>query len=177
MDNNQYIIASIVLVVILIIMYNAYTIKSAADNLLEGMWVASEEFCNESEIDGMFIYIGPPDSSKWERKAYLIMHADNAVITNKKLLINYSNGSIFDYFNPLISGLDFYGSISIKEDKDDDELDGISEAGEIPLSEIMPSDMEVELDMTTGKMIWAADDTIYARLFKDNIATDLGVHS
>ena len=143
----------LLIILILIIMLYNYNVNSKMyNNVLEGMWSATEEFCKKSEIDGMIVYIGPKQKLN-KRKAYLIIHSDNTIISSEEMTISTGIG-----FPGFLAQSKTTRKIKIETDLD-----------------IMPDDLIMELDYT-GKMIWRAENddgemTSYADLLKDNLST------
>jgi hypothetical protein len=118
---------------------------------MEGLWIASDEFCNKSEIEGMLLFIGPRTGFLNEsRRAYLIMYAENKIVINEKLTMH-------------ISG---YGNIwPIRGDVCCDvELDNKT------LEKFMPAELTMKVNIGSGSMILENDSTVYAELHKDTLS-------
>ncbi len=144
-----------VLFLLIIIIIWCYTRKNNSkiyNDLMEGLWIANDDFCNRSEIDGMLVFIGPSDDgwfSSENRRIYIIMNASNKIALNEKFEMN-------------LSGFGLGGSNINKTFKLTD-LSGKK-------SSIFPAEMIMKLDLGLGKMSWEFDDTTYAELYKDNIS-------
>lgn len=190
------IIAIVIILVLIVIYYNSRLYKIYSDQI-EGMWMAPESFCQQSDIDGMLMYVGPKIKSSLmgpeKRKVCLIMHGNNTTIAYKKLEVNLGS--------PLMSiVLPFVGisskwsrSAKITDDSDevaDPEIDIMSEsddASTIPLEKIMPNRVTITVDLNEGKMTWTGaplenssrrkesdEPTVYAELYKDNASSAIG---
>jgi hypothetical protein len=157
----------IILLILLVTLVTTNHCKQTAhvDEYLQGLWIADEDFCNDSEIDGMLIYIGP--ETEGYRRAYLIMYQNNAIIAEKKIHMHLSS-----YIPKAWFASDIYYNIHIKDadvsELDDDNAQSVSE---IKLSSIMPNQMNLTLNLANGCMTWESDETVYAKLYKDNIAS------
>jgi hypothetical protein len=174
--------------VILILVINVYIRQQIYNSFIRGHWVANEEFCKKSDLDGMLLQIGP--SSGWweERLGYLIMYGGGSIIINKRFNISI-RGSILDYLNPYTNNVyvkslrlaDFNEDGSICAiDKPDDIMEiqdeSVDDASNVRISKIMPPRLRAEIDIAKGQMIWYGpgndgEDTIYAELYRDNIAS------
>lgn len=138
---------TLILIVLLVVMW--YNISRLQTDFLEGMWIADEDFCAKSDVDGIMLYIG---SGYSEHKCHLIMHANNKVIVNTSFHISVWYWPTF--------GSQLSGSISISEDY---------------MTEVFPLAQQFKLSLITGELIWSHDDTITLDLFKDNISSALGL--
>jgi len=124
------------------------------DTFIEGMWVASDEFCSRADIDGMMVYIGPAEDFgvfEQTRRAYIIMHSDGVIIAAKNIEISMSGFLM----SPVPVSLN-YKSITLTDMSDD----------KTSLDNIMPTSMQCELEMSQGKMSWLDGDITYAELYK-----------
>lgn len=178
------IIIALVLIIIVILFYNVYITNKIYNDLYEGLWIADEDFCSKSQIDGLMIYIGPVyksisglDPRSQERKSYLIMYSNDSVIANKKINI-VLQGSIFDKINPFTKQK-MYKRIYLYDSEKDNISDQIEEEIEdvsmISLKKIMPLVQNAEINISEGKMTWTGDDGIvYADLYKDNLSSRYG---
>ena len=144
------ILIATIIVLIIIILYLIKRIYNIYHDLYEGLWVADDDFCTSSQIDGMMIYIGGLNNDNI-RNAYLIMHTDNNIIVNKKIEILFQPS----YLTPR----NFYIYLTDQSDEDD-------------LESIMPLKQYINVDISTGKMTWTGDDDIiYANFYKDNASS------
>lgn len=149
--------------------YNLRVNLSFTNEFLCGLWVATEEFCSASDINGMLLYLGPCEwNYKMSRKAYLIMHHDGIVIANKKFVINFYN--FWDLFNPI-------NNTSMKCDVELVDIDATDESmknamedtSEIPIDDIMPTNLQFSLDYGKCCLSLYDDDKVYAELYKDAV--------
>src|SRR5579883_541881 len=124
---------ALILILILIIIVNVYTNNKIFTDFIEGLWTTSESFASQAGIDGMMVYIGSNDSSKFisqERKAYLIMYSHDQIIANKKFNIIFKN-PLTDFLNPF-SKQKIIKNIKLKEidsnnSDDNDETESLVE--------------------------------------------------
>lgn len=176
------IVLALVLIIIIILFYNSYISNKICDDFIEGLWIADDNFCSRSQIDGLMVYIGPSESG-WdprcrERKAYLVMYSNDSVIANKKLNLTFQ-GSFIDKINPFSKQI-FYKKLYLRDpDSDGDVSEQIEEEIEdvsmISLKKIMPLVQNVEINISDGKMTWSGDDgVVYADLYKDNLSSRIG---
>lgn len=175
--NRSNIVMFIAIIIMLMVIVAYYTTRTESySQIIEGLWIASEDFCKRSDLGGMLIYIGPKISSSPEtRMAYVIMYVSNSVLTSKSVKIIISDNIIPCGFG--------YGLIHKTITFDELELDDMkSNNNNFNISDIMPNKLDVEIDIPHGKMIWKAyeaesdefndssktEKTIYAELFKSN---------
>jgi hypothetical protein len=174
MEQKQLIIGAVVLVIFIIIYLLISSCYSVYNEIISGMWSADPEWAELADLDGMLLYIGPNLGNilKETRKGYLIMYANDKVIASKQ--IEFNMGSPLT----LIPKTVILRNITVVDlDDDNDMLD----VDTIALSDIMPSDLTMELSVG-GKLILTGDplDELdldepiqYAKLFKDPSATDI----
>jgi hypothetical protein len=193
---GTHVIIAVVLVILIIIF--AYNMKmySIYSDQMEGLWMAPDSFCAESDIDGMLVYVGPVISggvmTGEKRKACLIMHANNTTIAYKKLELRISSAGL-SMLLPM--GIDTSWSRTARVSDDTRETDDLEtgiidesdDASTIPLGDIMPDRITIMMDLKEGKMTWTGkplpdaprnekgeDKITYAELYKDNISSALG---
>lgn len=171
---NHTIIIAVVILLILLIVFNSKQNK-ITDEFLYGMWKANDDFLKKADLQGMMFYIGPPDNSgpTWEsRMVYIIMHSGNSIIVNKRVEMIIHN-SILEYIVP--NGTSAIRDVEIREL----EQDSVG----IPMKEIMPSNMTMDINITDGSIILSGEplnsqdsneNIVYAELYKDNISTIIG---
>lgn len=136
---NIKILIAVIIVLVLIIIVQKYKSTKNYNDFYEGLWIASDEFCELSQIDGMMIYIGELNYNK--RKAYLIMHSNGQIILNKKIIISHSR---------------FNDNIYLSFDQNDDEDEEF----------IMPLKQKVTINVKKGFMTWENNDVTYAEFIK-----------
>lgn len=161
----KYLEKILAIIIILILIYNIYMSNKIFNLFCEGLWTGSDEFCNDSKIDGMILYIGPYSYNflNITRKAYLIMYANDAVMVNKKFEISY-----FLNLSPFLKN-SIELTFLLKDPSEDETLEIIEESDPslIKLDTIMPLTQNVKIELDKGKMIWSNDETIYANLLKN----------
>lgn len=139
----------IIIILILIIIYNYHYFYN---NFIEGAWLADDDFCELSGIDGMIIYFGDGNKNK---KCYMIIYIDDNII-HKNFRVKFN---------------DLYNKVSLEEySNNSNDFDDM----EPSLADLMPLNLFCKLNITDGKMIWYDDEATYAELYKDNIGTKLG---
>lgn len=143
---------ALIIILIIFIIYNYIEHNKYFKETLEGLWVADENFCRRSEIDGMLVYIGPYSSETGDHSAYSIMYIGD-VIVNKKFTIKFK-------FSTTIPSFEKTGNILL-ETQENEKLD-------------MPKEQNCVINLIDGKMTWSTDEKNYAELFKDHIGTFIG---
>lgn len=146
---KQYLVALLIVVVIIIfISYNNILYQ----RYLYGMWIADDDFCNESDLDGFMIMMGPSQGGYITdtRSMYVVMYNDDGMLCNRTLEVRLGNTMVTsEYQNRSIHIVD--------EDFD-----------------IMPRDMTLSTSIMKGHMVlYGGDDgkTIYGSLYKDHDST------
>lgn len=147
---KKYLIAF--LIVIVIIMFISYT-NIQYKNYLYGMWIADDDFCSESDLDGFMIMMGPSQGGYITdtRSMYVLMYNDEGMLCNRTLEVRLGTTIVAgDYQNR---------SMYIVEDDFD----------------IMPKDMTLSTSIMKGHMVLygTGEDskTIYGSLYKDHDST------
>jgi hypothetical protein len=125
---------------------------------LRGLWVSDDDFCTKVGIDGILLYIGEETESLFQvtHKAYLIIHADGSVLVERRINISY--------YKHIVCISNYEPTINIQLE-DDTSL--LRKNDPINMDDIMPNQMNIELNMNSGCMHWSNDDTVYAKLYKD----------
>ncbi|MGL6008712.1 MAG: hypothetical protein ACRC1D_04575 [Culicoidibacterales bacterium] len=138
-------------VLVLIIIYVTYQNHQCGEYLY-GMWIADEDFCNESDLTGFMMMIGP--SSGWlteQRTMYIVMYNDEGTLCNRT--VNVQLGTSF------IPGTYQNRSLYILEED----------------FEIMPREMVLSMSIMNGHMILYGtgedSETIYGSMYKDHDST------
>ena len=150
---------SICVILLIVLVWNNAQSNKLYYSMLEGMWIAPAEFCAQSGIDGMMLYVGPDIGGF--HKGYLLMYSDNAVAVAKAIEIHFSFGL------PGLIGKNQMSKQATIKTQDIEES----------LEEIMPEQQTITIDLTTGRMDWTAWDTDageprkYADFYRDNIST------
>jgi len=168
-----------ILVVILIAIffyYISYSYYYMYDDMLSGMWKADPDWAIQADIDGMLLFIGEAEGGIFTetRKGYMIMHANDQVIAAKQIEFNISSQS---NIIPKKTVTYYVELVDLGESEDGllpDEADGSN----VPLEEIMPLTLTMEVGVSSGKLILYGEDedgeeTQYAKLYKDAAATDV----
>lgn len=140
----------IVIIIILLYVFSTWN-TSANENYLYGFWVADgDDFCEESEIDSMLVFIGEPEPGWFSttRTCYIIIMND---LCAQGFTLNYSTGWAG-------IGVGKY-RINAKVKFDDED--------------IWPDKVHIDVDMRDGTMKIHSDGVIYARLNKQHDTTNL----
>ncbi len=137
---------AIFIIVVILIVYNWHI--SSYEDYLYGFWVAEgDDFCDESEIDSMMVFIGEP-ARGWfttERSCYIIVMND---ICNQGFNISYSRGW---------GGSKYCISARVTFDEE----------------QIWEDNVKITIDTSDGTMVISGQDTVYARLTKQHDTTNL----
>lgn len=154
MESTYYYIFGILIFLFIVYFYIISSVNTLYYNFLEGLWIATESFCHKANIDGMILFIGASDN-KLGRSSYLIMYSDDKVVVDTKINI-------------------IFGS-SIFPDLSERKIDIILNLNnkKVNLNDVIPSNLECEISIDDGKMIWSKDDTVYAEFYKDNISSKI----
>lgn len=135
----MYAIIIFLLLILFYLLYVLFTIHQHTGQVIRGLWTAEEDFCEESGIGGMIVYLR-------EKKLYLVIYDKDQVHLE----------AIFPY------KIYYYPQLFLREKI---PATIIIEDPEGKLDEVMEPQMEVELDLR-GAMTWKGNDTLYASLTK-----------
>jgi hypothetical protein len=147
----MYVLIAIIIVVIVLLMFIASQSRVADEDYLYGFWVADDdEFCAESEIDSMMLFIGEPDKGWFsnDRQCYIVIMND---LCSQSMTINYSPPW------PGIGGCEYTISANVKFDEED----------------IWPESVKMTVNMQSGTLKVYSGDTIYAKLTKQHETTNV----
>lgn len=149
----------VVIILVIVLIWNSRQVTHVFQSNLAGMWIASNEFCERSGIDGMMVYIGPDIGGY--HKAYLIMYSNNTVVLSRAIEIRFGMSMPKLFMNPVITK-----TITLSCQDPDESLD-----------EIMPEKQTLTMDLTCGRMEWTAwddeqeDYRQYAEFYRDNVSS------
>lgn len=147
MVNALLVIMCIIVIVVLYLLatYN----RSTYENYLTGYWMADgDDFCEQSEIAFMLIYIAPHDGLFTKtRECYIVIGDD---ICNQPFVMSYQSG--WAWVN--------LGTYHVNADLQMED-------------NVMNDHVEICVDMTTGELIIRDDDKLYAKLHKNHEITNL----
>lgn len=147
------------IIVICVILYSwmipIISRKYEAKSSLTGFWEADRDFCNESELKVLSIFIGDPDSSGKLPCYILLIQDDDEVLINERTNINlrpkWCSNNLYDRKAPW-------------------EYD-------ITLSKMESSAFALKQSMkhyaTANKIIMYKKDTVYAVLYKNPVLSEL----
>lgn len=142
---------TIIIVVIILLIYAAACAHTADEEYLYGFWVADDdEFCEESEIDGMMVFIGEPNRGWFttERCCYIVIMND---LCSQGFSINYSPPW------PGLCGGEYTITASVTFDEET----------------IWPESVKITVNMQNGTLKVHSGDTIYAKLTKQHETTNV----
>lgn len=156
-------LAIVIVLLVIVIVWNIHQTELTYQSTLNGMWIASTEFCNKSDIDGMMLYI---NSSGSKCSAYLIMYANNVIILSKNIEISFA-------WTPNLPNSILTKTAQIYEVISEDEPES-----KLDFNTIIPRNQTITLDISAGHMTWSSYDpeqldiVQYAEFYKDAISTN-----
>lgn len=142
----------LILFIVIITYYAASWNVSYNEYYLYGFWVAdNDEFCTDSEIESMLLYVGESDrkGGKTTRLCYIIIMNN---ICQQGLTLSYTPS-----WSNFITGLNSY-TINAKVEFDEED--------------IWPEFVNIDINLLNGSMKIHHDGTIYAKLVKQNETTN-----
>jgi hypothetical protein len=171
---NKFVVIGCIILLVLIFI-NAKANYELYDDAIGGMWVSDPEWAADADIDGMLLFVGPSESYFSDtRKCYLIMHADDRVIVSKQIQMSISSGV------NILPTKQLSCSVNVEDLEDEQEhLEGVIDEGDsIPFEDIMPSDLTLEIGISSGKLVLKGldkdgEEIQYAKLYKDSVATEI----
>lgn len=147
---SKYLSAITVAVIIIIILFIYYLSNVNIDSYEKyfyGLWVADDDFCSDSNISSMLIFIGEPTCG-WlgsvERSGYIIIQDD---IACEQFTLKYSRGG----GGPSIGK---YSIVAKCEFESDDLFEGAA--------------MTFCIDVIAGKMTISNGDQLFGKLYKQH---------
>ncbi len=139
-----------IVVVIILILVSAKWNTATFEDYLYGFWLAEDdEFCAESDIKGMLLFIGEPTG--WfstTRVCYLVIMDG---LCNQSFTMNYWSG---------------WAGIGIGKYT-------ISSALTFDNESVWPERVNMSIDMSSGLLKVYAGDTLYAKLVKQHDTTNI----
>lgn len=140
-----------VVMVLLLIFMGWNCCRGDYEKYLEGMWRGDDEFCAESGVSSMLLYIGAP-TSKWgkvTRDGYLVINND---ICNQAIKLSYRRPHL---------GFDKLGIYKPCVHMTYDE------------TAVMPADVTMHVDMVNGCLKIYEGKQMYGVFYKDHELTAL----
>lgn len=141
--NMKSAVAIIIVSIIIILFSLFYYIRVATESdLITGTWIATPEFCKQTDIDTMIVYIGPVLSNgltSAKRKVYIIMKKNDTFLLDDKYEFEFGRalGTLYSHNNS-------YKLEALTDEK-------------VPF----PTKMEMIIDLGKGNMEWKDDKTTY----------------
>ena len=155
MHENQKIAAAVLITFLfIIIMFVGFDGRiSEYEDFCTGLWVADKDFCAESGVDSMMMYLGPETSSylTTTRQCHLLINDD---YSNQGFTMTYSKGSII-------------GIPTVHHEYN------ITPTLEFEEDEVMPSEVHMEISMMRNMIRIYDDDQLYGIFYKDHETTDI----
>ena len=182
---NNAVLLAVIIILFIIIIHNNVIIYKIYSNQIEGLWMAPESFCKQSDIDGMLVYVGPRINSSLlsceKRKICLIIHGNNTTIAYKKIEISMTS-PLSMIISPFSNKSVWSRMAKIKDvtlevaDPEIDIMDESDDVTTIPLNKIIPNCLNIMINLNEGKMVWTGeeDEVTYAELYKDNASSAIG---
>lgn len=147
------------LVVLAVLLLAAHARVQEQERALEGFWVASPEFLDESGLSDMCLYLGPPEGET--RPAHLsCARADGAALYDGPATLSYG-GAARRRWAALAAGL--RGPYRVP-------AAALRAPGDRPLP-FLPPEAELVLDPATGSLVLHAGGKAYAHLYRDGPAS------
>lgn len=151
---NSIIVVLIILVVFLVSLKNTTTFSYST---MPGFYHADEDFCKDADLKCMYLYIGKPISSvKYDYPCYITIHANHGVVANQSF-----NANIFEQWTKPDNWIPFVGKNNKYYTVNFTDLN----------IEGFPSEMSMTYDPQQGVIRLFDGDKLYARLYKDNLAS------
>ncbi len=149
----------IVSIIILILGVSIKNTTTFAYTVLPGFYHADADFCKGADLKRMYMYIGQPTSAlSCDYPCYLVIQALHGVVLNQKVTANiFEKWDNLSNWNPCLGKNCKYYDISFTD---------------IQLDEF-PSKMDMRYDPLTGSIRLFQGEKLYARLYKDNLASAL----
>lgn len=136
----------IFIVVIILLFFQSRCIEHCD---IHGFWTASPEFCTESDLRSMILYIGDGYINK---SAYMIIENDNGLIVNDALNIGMG------WCMPLSPFRCYVKRFNVSFNWHDDMKD---------VENVIPKNILMEYYPTIGKIVLSDSETTYAVLYKN----------
>lgn len=153
-DYKKIAIAVLTTFVLIIIAFVVFDSRiNEYEDFMYGLWVADEDFCRESGVDSILLFIGPEDTGflNTVRKGHIIINND---YSNQGFTIKYRKGSIIGIPT---SHHDYSINAEIEFEEDD----------------IMSNDIQIELSMKNNKMRIRDDEQLFGIFYKDHETTEI----
>ena len=139
---------AIFVVVILCFMFLIATNISVFD-FISGFWVADSDFLKSSDLSSAYVMLEPTNKSKIE--GFLSMtNKSNASISNQKITLSK--------LNSMTVGKNTYKMSNVNISYSD--------------TDILPTKLDIIIDMNSGLMTFSDKDKLYAVFIKDNETTN-----
>jgi hypothetical protein len=139
----KWIACAVVIFLLVVTAVYSWNVQTYED-YLQGFWVADDQFCAESDIEGMMLYISAATAGvlRSSRTGYIVISNDKS---NQTFKMNYRRG----WGGPSVGRYSIYADITFEDDQ------------------LWPKSVWCCADIKRGTLRIYKDKTIYARLFKD----------
>jgi hypothetical protein len=154
-------LAGIVVVVILVLII--IIMRITEDNMLKGFWRATDNFCNEAELELFLVYIGDNNSYLGHnRPSFFLAANSDGIILNNPVDLNFGfSGNI----KPWFSGCKKYDAcIDWHNEPPEDE-------------NVFPTEFQIAYYPQNNKLVFYKNDEVLVILWKDSEMSALDVES
>ena len=132
---NKFTIMTAIAVVLLIVLaYHMYILHEIREGIISGMWKCTDEFCEEAEVDDIFVKINNINDTY---KMCMMTIIDESVAHEETLEFNLS----YSFTRPVL-----YATIHL-----------------LDKSKVLPDNMDCEIYLADGYMSWTHEEQSYLR--------------
>ena len=149
-------IGIVVLVLLFMVVVLVLNTRSNENSLMTGFWKADADFNEQAGVELFLIYMGESSTLSNKRPGYILVKNSDGLIINNPVEFQLSGGKSI---NPKLSACREYNVY----------IDWLEEAE----YSFFPSDQDLHYYPESGKMVFSADDQVYAVLYKDNVVSDI----
>lgn len=135
--NKFTIMTSIVILLVLLLAYHMYVLHEIREGIICGMWQATDEFCEEADVDDIFIKINNTDGTY---KMCMMTIIDEAVAHEETMEFNLS----YTFTRPVL-----YCTIRL-----------------LDKSEVLPEEFNCDIYLADGYMSWTHEEKSYLRAIR-----------
>jgi len=159
LDSKKELIIGLFLVIFIIYIFTIYYNFSLIDDLIEGLWIGSPDFCSDAGLDSFILYIGEGSGST--HTCYILIQRNDKIFLNEptELTIYWDWISLQNWSIHLNHGSLKHGTVKFN----------------IPKITGFPNTQQISIYPTLGKMVLSDRDNIYACLYRSPELTEVSL--
>lgn len=146
----------VIVIVVVILTYYLFNLHTGQqEDFMYGMWKGDSNFCEDSEVSSMLLFIGEPESNGWWGTARTCCLVINNDVCNQKMTLKYNKPWLTNVHPPTsISKYKIHANAEYEEE------------------DVMPEQLVLEFDMPKCQLRIHDNEKMYGIFYKDGEITN-----